>query len=164
MGPLYRNMAKITLSWRFLRKIEEKPETFTVEIGQSERVLKLKEKITAQVREIKSDFCSNIDDDDDLNIKLWKVDISENEIDKFLTLRLRNDKKNGIEKLEETDLISKYWSDDLEKGVTHFVVYSIYLIMTLKSKKVEETNAQLNEKIEKLNEQIDNMSLQIDGW
>lgn len=46
--------------------------------------------------------------------------------------------------------ISKYWSDAPEKEVPNIIVYSIYLIMAFKHRKMEENNVELTDDIEEL--------------
>ncbi|CAI2194970.1 4563_t:CDS:2, partial [Funneliformis geosporum] len=147
MGNPYRNMAKRNLTWRFFHEVEENSEAFPIDIDESEFVSELGKKIKEKVKELKNDICSDIDDDD-LDLQLWKVNISNSDVDKFSSLRLQKDESKGIEKLEGINLISKYWGD-LEEGFTHVIVTSNYLI-----------NQNLREKIKELTENFGNVSVQ----
>ncbi|CAB4485069.1 unnamed protein product [Rhizophagus irregularis] len=120
---------------------------FPIDIDESEFVSELGKKIKEKVKELKNDICSDIDDGD-LDLQLWKVNIFNSDVDKFSSLRLQEDESKGIEKLERTNLISKYWGD-LEEGFTHVIVTSNYLI-----------NQNLREKIKELTENFENVSIQ----
>lgn len=146
MGNPYRNMAKRNLTWRFFHEVEENSEAFPIDIDESEFVSELGKKIKEKVKELKNDICSDIDDGD-LDLQLWKVNISNSDVDKFSSLRLQKDESKGIEKLEGINLISKYWGD-LEEGFTHVIVTSNYLI-----------NQNLREKIKELTENFENVSV-----
>ncbi|POG67242.1 hypothetical protein GLOIN_2v1649929 [Rhizophagus irregularis DAOM 181602=DAOM 197198] len=113
-------------------------------------VSELGKKIKEKVKELKNDICSDIDDGD-LDLQLWKVNIFNSDVDKFSSLRLQEDESKGIEKLEGTNLISKYWGD-LEEGFTHVIVTSNYLI-----------NQNLREKIKELTENFENVSIQFES-
>ncbi|GBC53613.2 hypothetical protein GLOIN_2v1649929 [Rhizophagus irregularis DAOM 181602=DAOM 197198] len=123
---------------------------FPIDIDESEFVSELGKKIKEKVKELKNDICSDIDDGD-LDLQLWKVNIFNSDVDKFSSLRLQEDESKGIEKLEGTNLISKYWGD-LEEGFTHVIVTSNYLI-----------NQNLREKIKELTENFENVSIQGNG-
>ncbi|CAB4481461.1 unnamed protein product [Rhizophagus irregularis] len=86
--------------------IEKNSEAFPIDIDESVSVSELKKKIKEKVRELKNDICSDIDDGD-LDLQLWKVNISNSDVDKFSSLRLQNDEKEGF---------------------THVIVTSNYLI------------------------------------
>ncbi|CAB4390540.1 unnamed protein product [Rhizophagus irregularis] len=120
---------------------------FPIDIDESVSVSELKKKIKEKVRELKNDICSDIDDGD-LDLQLWK---SNSDVDKFSSLRLQNDESKGIEKLEGTNLISKYWGN-LEEGFTHVIVTSNYLI-----------NQNLREQIKELTEDLKNAHLSSEG-
>ncbi|PKY45915.1 hypothetical protein RhiirA4_542936 [Rhizophagus irregularis] len=137
-------MAKRNLTWRLFHEVEENSEAFPIDIDESESVLELGKKIKEKVRELKNDICSDIDDGD-LDLQLWKVNITNSDVDKFSSFRLQNDESKGIEKLEGTNLISKYWGN-LEERFTHVIVTSNYLI-----------NQNLKEKIKELTENLENI-------
>ncbi|CAB5370904.1 unnamed protein product [Rhizophagus irregularis] len=125
MGNPYRNMAYLNLTWRFYREVDENSTKFTVVAGASDSIKNLKEKIINQVKEIES--YANIDVDD-LNLKLWKVNIPNGDIDKFLDLCLQNDENGNTEKLEESNVVSDYWESS-DKDYTDVIVNSNYLVL-----------------------------------
>ncbi|KAF0545512.1 hypothetical protein F8M41_002223 [Gigaspora margarita] len=125
MGNPYRNMAKRNLTWRFFHEVEENSEAFPIVIDESKSVSGLGKKIKKKVKELKSDICSDLDDGD-LDLRLWKVNISNSDVDKFSSLRLQSDESKGIEKLEGINLIS-------EKGMGYFGRLS-EMLTTLKKK------------------------------
>ncbi|CAG8680883.1 43158_t:CDS:2 [Gigaspora margarita] len=135
MGNPYRNMAKRNLTWRFFHEVEENSEAFPIVIDESKSVSELGKKIKEKVKELKSDICSDLDDGD-LDLRLWKVNISNSDVDKFSSLRLQNDESKGIEKLEGINLI-------VNIGVI---------------------NQNLKEKIKELTENIENMSFQSENF
>ncbi|PKC10711.1 hypothetical protein RhiirA5_355181 [Rhizophagus irregularis] len=84
--------------------VEKNSEAFPIDIDESVSVSELKKKIKEKVRELKNDICSDIDDGD-LDLQLWKVNISNSDVDKFSSLRLQNDESKGIENLKEQTLL-----------------------------------------------------------
>ncbi|CAB4378746.1 unnamed protein product [Rhizophagus irregularis] len=118
-------MAYLNLTWRFYREVDENSTKFTVVAGASDSIKNLKEKIINQVKEIES--YANIDVDD-LNLKLWKVNIPNGDIDKFLDLCLQNDENGNTEKLEESNVVSDYWESS-DKDYTDVIVNSNYLVL-----------------------------------
>ncbi|CAB5383360.1 unnamed protein product [Rhizophagus irregularis] len=88
------------------KETKKNSEAFPIDIDESVSVSELKKKIKEKVRELKNDICSDIDDGD-LDLQLWKVNISNSDVDKFSSLRLQNDEKEGF---------------------THVIVTSNYLI------------------------------------
>ncbi|CAB5207389.1 unnamed protein product [Rhizophagus irregularis] len=91
---------------KYYDNVEKNSEAFPIDIDESVSVSELKKKIKEKVRELKNDICSDIDDGD-LDLQLWKVNISNSDVDKFSSLRLQNDEKEGF---------------------THVIVTSNYLI------------------------------------
>lgn len=146
-------MAHLNITWRFYREVEENSTKFTVVIGASESIKKLKEKITTQVKEIER--YANIEIDD-LNLKLWKANIPDDDIEKFLNLRLQNDENRNTEKLEESKVVGDYWGTP-EEGYSHVIVTSNYLMLKRENELLKREIQDLRREIQDLREEIQNL-------
>ncbi|CAB4430058.1 unnamed protein product [Rhizophagus irregularis] len=135
MGNPYRNMAKRNLTWRLFHEVEENSEAFPIDIDESESVLELGKKIKEKVRELKNDICSDIDDGD-LDLQLWKVNITNSDVDKFSSLRLQNDEKKIKELTENLENI--HFS--FEEGMDNFGRLSA-MLTTLKKNRSRAENS-----------------------
>ncbi|CAB4430214.1 unnamed protein product [Rhizophagus irregularis] len=135
MGNPYRNMAKRNLTWRLFHEVEENSEAFPIDIDESESVLELGKKIKEKVRELKNDICSDIDDGD-LDLQLWKVNITNSDVDKFSSFRLQNDEKKIKELTENLENI--HFS--FEEGMDNFGRLSA-MLTTLKKNRSRAENS-----------------------
>src|SRR5438309_2273977 len=133
MGNLYRIM--VTLTCRLFREVETNSEKFDIDVDAGKTVYSLKKKIFEEVKKKNNIIFSEIDADD---LMLWKVQISNDEEDKFSGIILKNDENKDIKRLEEK--ISDYW-DDHEKlpkaGCTHIIIDSPYLTALRKLKQMK---------------------------
>ncbi|CAG8727088.1 19174_t:CDS:2 [Rhizophagus irregularis] len=104
MGNPYRNMTKRNLTWRFFHEVEENSEAFPIDIDESESVSELGKENQRK------------------NLQFWKVNISNSDVDKFSSLRLQNDEKEGF---------------------THVIFTSNYLINQNLKEKIKELTENL---------------------
>ena len=107
MGNHYRTMVDINLTCR----LNKKARTFTVKVNTGNDVDFLKEKI-------KQKFSCN--DVRDINVKLWKLDCEDDNLDLILV-------ENKTELTEGS--LNRFWEAQPLNANTHIIVDSPYLIL-----------------------------------
>ena len=149
MGNNYRNMVDITLTCRLFKDVEKNSKKFTVEINTQDLILDLLEEIYKKV-ELNNDFPS-FGEIEATVFKLWKVEINNDDNDKFSSLVLPNDDAKSLNKLRER--INDYWDDEEKrpkKGCTHIIINSPRLIERRQNQDKDGEIVELREQVERL--------------
>lgn len=122
-------MKEITLSCHLFRDIEAGSENFEIKILTSDISFRLHDKIMQHLKEKHNTMFSDIKSS---NLELWKVNISNDNEEKFSKLVLKNDDNEGIQNI--WGMISDYWEEQPSNGFTHVIIDSPYLTTLRKLK------------------------------